>query len=182
MFVAVFSNKFHPFMNKNALKLYARLKEVDVTPAVKVMLREGWASSPSMAHYFIDALLQWLAVLPFAADGKMYVMFGKDLDRAFHAFVLNTKFYSKFCGDHFGFFVDHDPVDQEEWNDRQLRAGLDYTMSILEQTYANGLHPELRRWVERNREGKVPVTAIECMKNCSTRRTAELTERILMAA
>ena len=71
-------------------KWKAVLAEYDFQPIIQTMVREHWAKSEGRAMVLLEAFLQWFLVANHSESDKPYVMFHGPVDRAFHAFVLNT--------------------------------------------------------------------------------------------
>jgi hypothetical protein len=152
---------------------------VDVSSAVELMIREGWAENKAQANFRIDALLQWMAGLPFAGPENLYVVLSRDLDNAFHAFVLNTRFYEVFCRENFGFFVHHDPLDRENFDEAKLKAGIKHTLTFLSDVFGADLHPDFSELISVNDSVGISVSAITCFRQCYERQQSKVTQLLL---
>lgn len=124
------------------LPLYEGMKAgFDYDPVVRTAVDECNVPDAATARYLLDAFLQWIAALPGKAEGQMYVMLKCDVDRIFHAFVLNSALYREFCNEYMKHFIDHNPLDG-----RGSRRAVEYTVAYLGHTYGDRLHPELAKW------------------------------------
>jgi hypothetical protein len=122
--------------------LYTRMKsENDFTPILVTAIREVGVP-PEKSEAFLDAFLQWFALIPQLKSGESLQML-KSVDRIWHAFILNTKLYRGFCQKYIGFYVDHDPLDSEDESlPRAEYARL--TLSLLEDAFGAEVNPYLR--------------------------------------
>ena len=91
----------------------AMLSAFEYSPVIDTAVQHYGLARADAASLF-DGLLQWLSAIPFALPGQPIQMV-EQVDRLWHAFVLNTKLYRRFCDRFFGRFIDHDPLDQ--WSD-----------------------------------------------------------------
>ena len=91
----------------------------------------------------MDAFLQWFSVAPARDPGSTYVMLKSDVDRIFHAFVLNTRAYRELCEKFIGHFMDHNPIDGAV-----SKESVESTIELLERHFGADLHPALRHWKE----------------------------------
>jgi hypothetical protein len=94
----------------------------------------------------LDAFLQWFSIIPAVEKDSPYVMLKCDIDRVFHAFILNTQLYSMFCDRYIGNFVHHRP-----WAGEPPREWVEATLKLLREHFGNALHPELQEWDGRGR-------------------------------
>lgn len=99
------------------------------------------------ASSLFDALLQWLSIIPFARPGEPIQMV-ESVDKLWHAFVLNTKLYRRFCERHFGRYIDHDPLVRELLVESK-RQYARFTLSTLEREFGAGVHPAFRDLTQR---------------------------------
>jgi hypothetical protein len=88
-------------------------------PDVVARFLKSWNVSQAEAEEIFEDLLRWLWVsalsmkedvpgekpLPLAILSSMTLV-----DEMWHAFILYTKDYTKFCVDHFGFYLHHGPT------------------------------------------------------------------------
>jgi hypothetical protein len=93
------------------------------------------------ADLLFDAFLQWIAALPARPEGQRYVMLKSDVDRIFHAFILNTEAYREFCNRYLGRFVDHHPVTGDG-----AQVDVENTVRVLRASYGSDLNPFLVSW------------------------------------
>ena len=138
-------------------------QKTDFSPIVRTMIREGWSKNEDEAFQLIDAFLQWIALVPFTDPKMAYVMLLTPVDHAFHAFVLNTEFYQRFCMNHIGFFVHHNPLDDAMSNKIKSRGGVFYTVELLREQYGEALHPQLIDWCVKVKSGEYTVSSISCV-------------------
>ncbi len=132
-------------MSKSGPQLAHTMRnETDFSPVIRTMLSDQMVASEEEARDHIDAFLQWVALVPSIRAQDALVMLKTPVDDVFHAFVLNTEFYQRFCETHFGFFVHHHPLDAE--TRERLAKGVVETVERLERTYGEDLHPLLRSW------------------------------------
>lgn len=136
----------------------------DFRPIIMTMMRENWVKSEARAKTLIEAFLQWFLVANHSEHEKPYVMFHGPVDRAFHAFVLNTEYYASFCSQHVGKFINHNPLDSGLAAVAEERGGIEYTINLLQAAYGDFLHPELKRWVHLAKQGKLKASSISCVR------------------
>ena len=139
------------------------LAESDFRPIITTMMRERWVKSEERANVLIEAFLQWFLVANHSEHDKPYVMFHGPVDKVFHAFVLNTEYYATFCAKHVGRFINHNPLDDEFAIIAAQRGGIAYTIDLLQRTYGDALHSELKRWVYLAEKGKLKASSISCV-------------------
>lgn len=142
-----------------ALALYKKLKKVNVGVVVATLIKEGHACGQEDALHQIDACLQWMALAQFVEPNKMLVMFDRKIDNAFHAFVLNTRFYAGFCEKAFGSFLHHDPLDVQTTPIDEVKCGIEYTITSFKYVYGSGMNPLIAEHVSRG----ISVKAITCL-------------------
>lgn len=140
------------------------IQDSNLNPIVATMLRENWVKSEERAEVLIEAFLQWFLVANHSEHDKPYVMFHGPVDRAFHAFVLNTEFYASFCEENVGKFINHNPLDSDLAVIAEERGGIEYTINLLQTTYGDSLHTELKRWVRMAKQGKLKASSISCVR------------------
>ncbi len=129
---------------QHAIRLYRQMKEVDFSPVIQTALRESGITTVTEAHDFLDAFLQWFSLIPEALDSQPLQML-ESVDRIWHAMILNTAFYRKFCEEFVGEYVDHNPMDVTQNTRATKRAYADYTLALLKRTYGDQVHPALLR-------------------------------------
>ncbi|NBX51143.1 hypothetical protein EBT25_14750, partial [bacterium] len=78
------------------------------------MVREQWASSHEEAYQAVQAFMQWMCAASFSDKTQAFVMFFGPVDHAFHAAVLHTELYAKLCDRYAGFFINHNPLAEDE--------------------------------------------------------------------
>jgi hypothetical protein len=112
----------------------------------------------------LEGLLQWLAGHAAAPHHEQsYVMLLGDVDEAFHAFILNTRLYMRFCKEHVGFFIHHTPADEELAAELQANGSLRYTVNFLEDAFGESLSPSLCDWCDGVRSGRLGAAAVSCL-------------------
>ena len=126
----------------DSLELYYRMKsENDFTPILTTSVRECGVESLEYADKLLDAFLQWFSLIPsLKASQKLQMI--REVDPIWHALILNTKFYRKFCITYIGNFVDHDPTDVELEEGKVEYAR--FTLSLLRKTFPTNLNENLR--------------------------------------
>ena len=127
--------------------LYTAMRTAfDYTPVLDTAVQHYALDRTSAASHF-DGLLQWLSAIPFARPGQP-IQQVEAIDRLWHAFVLNTKLYRRFCDRFFGRFIDHDPLDRNfaELSKKQYAR---FTLATLEQEFGAELHPAFRDLTQR---------------------------------
>ncbi|MSR48190.1 MAG: hypothetical protein EXS13_14210 [Planctomycetes bacterium] len=109
----------------------------DYTPVLDTAVQH-YALDRATAADLFDGLLQWLSAIPFARPGQP-IQQVESIDRLWHAFVLNTKLYRRFCDRCFGRYIDHDPLDRNvaELSKKQYAR---FTLATLEQEFGSELH------------------------------------------
>jgi hypothetical protein len=120
----------------NSRELYYRMKrETDFSPIRDTASREYPDASSDKIAKWLDAFLQWFSLIPNLEPGERIQML-RTVDRIWHAFVLNTKFYRDFCNRYIGCFVDHNPLDAEGDN-LTKKAYAQRTLDLLEEQFGN---------------------------------------------
>lgn len=126
----------------NSRELYQRMKsEMDFSPVLKTIMREMPETPREKIETWMDAFLQWFSLIPNTTVGEPIQML-KTVDRVWHAFILNTKFYRQFCQTYIGCYVDHDPLDAEDGT-LPKKAYAQNTLRLLEQHFGNEISPPL---------------------------------------
>jgi hypothetical protein len=78
-----------------------------VNPAVVDRLVREEGVDEETAERWFDEMLRFLDV---CATSATMLSPSENVDRAWHAFILNTRDYERYCRDRFGHFVHHDPT------------------------------------------------------------------------
>jgi hypothetical protein len=138
--------------------------ETDFSPIVQTMVREGYVADVQEAAYYLDAFLQWIALIPILERDNTFVMLKTSVDDVFHAMILNTQFYQDFCMKYFDFFIHHHPIGESEVNE-EINRGVRYTVSLLEKTYGPDLHPALLEWRNQLNAGVYVVSCPKCVND-----------------
>lgn len=139
------------------------MKAVDMSAVHALLVRENPHLTTQQADQAIDALMQWLAghaVAPHVEPA--YVMLFGVVDDAFHAFILNTRAYMKFCKEQVGFFIHHTPVSDSEASELLESGALDYTVDFLLTEFGDTLSPLLHDWYRGVKEGTLGAAAVSC--------------------
>ncbi|MSR46680.1 MAG: hypothetical protein EXS13_06405 [Planctomycetes bacterium] len=124
----------------------AMLTAFDYTPVLDTAVQHDGLRRDEAADRF-NGLLQWLSAIPFARPGQPIQMV-EDIDRLWHAFVLNTKLYRAFGDRFFGRYIDHDPLDRNcaELSKKQYAR---FTLATLTEELGADLHPAFRDLTQR---------------------------------
>ena len=124
----------------------AMLTAFDYTPVLDTAVQHCGLSRAEAASLF-NGLLQWLSAIPFARPGQP-IQQVESIDKLWHAFVLNTKLYRRFCDRFFGRFIDHDPLDRNfaELSKKQYAR---FTLATLTEEFGADLHPAFRDLTQR---------------------------------
>ncbi len=124
----------------------AMLTAFDFTPVLDTAVQHYGLARADAASLF-DGLLQWLSAIPFARPGQPIQMV-ESIDKLWHAFVLNTKLYRRFCDRFFGRYIDHDPLDRHfaELSKKQYAR---FTLATLSEEFGESLHPAFRDLTQR---------------------------------
>ena len=133
-------------MNRGKL-LYAAMKDAfDYGPVLDTVVEQSGLSREDAIERF-DALLQWFAVIPCARSGQPVQMV-ESVDCLWHAFVLHTRLYRRFCDRFFGRYIDHDPLDRfdEEMSKKQYAR---FTLGKLREEFGADVHPAFLDLVQR---------------------------------
>ncbi len=125
-----------------ARELYRRMKAVDFSAVITTVLRESNLKTVEEIEPLLDAFLQWFSLVPEALDGKPLQML-ESVDPIWHAMILNTAFYRRFCEEFIGEFVDHNPMDVTQNTRAVKRAYADHTLALLRRTYGDSVNPAL---------------------------------------
>ncbi len=121
--------------------LYAAMKtDFDLAPVIDTAVAHDGITRADAAER-LDALLQWLSVLPFARPGEPIQML-ESVDRLWHAFMLHTRLYRRFCDRFFGRYIDHDPLDRDD-DGMSKKAYARFTLTLLRQQFGDSVHPLL---------------------------------------
>ena len=118
----------------------------DYTAVLETAVQHYGLSAAEAADRF-DGLLQWLSAIPFARPGQPIQMV-EEIDRLWHAFVLNTKLYRSFCARFFGRTIDHDPLDRH-FAEESKKQYARFTLATLEREFGAELHPAFRDLTQR---------------------------------
>jgi hypothetical protein len=148
---------------KSAFEIYKEMLTADFRPVIQFMLRENESMTEIDALQGLDGVIQWMA--GHAAVPHMdqtYVMLNGSVDDAFHAFILNTRLYMKFCKEHVGFFIHHTPVEDHEAEALFLEGGIDYTITFLEDSFGDQLSSSLKAWSVGHKKGALKAVAVSC--------------------
>ncbi|MCA9353186.1 hypothetical protein KC901_03320 [Patescibacteria group bacterium] len=126
-------------MNAEQLKRVQRIDAEDFflvkIKAKKQLILEGKPSDEHTLEEGILALKQYYAVAVF--DPKNPHAISDFVDPFWHAHILDTKRYKRFCLEAIGYFMDHqpnNPEDQEEMD--YLQRAYCYTSDIYAQLYS----------------------------------------------
>ncbi|MBL1434434.1 hypothetical protein COB87_002625 [Candidatus Wolfebacteria bacterium] len=92
----------------NAAKLYGQMQEYSNKGLLNKLIEDGYSRHD--AKELIDDVKKFLAL---AASVSEAIAPTKALDIGWHAFILFTREYSKFCLRYCGWFIHHEPVDKE---------------------------------------------------------------------
>lgn len=141
-------------------KMCANLDAGDYDIVVRTMLREGLAQTEEVARQKLDAFFQWFSIL---ADGGRHQMTER-VDKAWHAMVINTEIYRKFCDEFVGQFVDHNPADVQANSNEQKSEYARKTLARLQKVFGDSMNILLA-------DLDADVT---CCCGCITPRTAEM--------
>lgn len=126
---------------EGGVALYERML-VDVpSDAIRRTAVEDFAVPAEEFDGILQGFLQWIAAIPLKAPDTPYVMLKSDIDRVFHAFILNTREYREFCDNHLGQYVDHHPITGDG-----ARPDVEATVKVLQHEYADQLSPYLELW------------------------------------
>jgi hypothetical protein len=132
--------EFTPTALREVSLLYERMKQKDFDVVLETAVKECGVPSRERAMELLDAFLQWFALtaLPFDTPLQMF----KELDKIWHAMILNTAFYRNFCTEFIGRFVDHDP--SEVLRDQiEKRKRADFTLSLVRRVYGQQVNKSL---------------------------------------
>ncbi len=147
------------------LELYgAMVLSSDFSSIHRTMIQERWVKNEKRAKECVYAFLQWLAVGALLTHRK-YLMFHGPVDKAFHAAILNTKWYHNFCLEHIGCYVHHDPLDKNEASNAINNGGIKYTIENLCSAFGEKLHPELKKWVRLSQKENLTASNVSCVCN-----------------
>lgn len=144
---------------------YNQMCRENMEPVISLLLRERDFVSAEEAHVAVKAMLQWLAGHAVKKKGQLHVMLHGPVDKAWHAFLLNTKLYHKFCAEQVGFFVHHTPLDTAHANEFEILGGITTTINFLIQSFGDSLNPLLVQWKELNDSKRIKISAVSCVGN-----------------
>jgi hypothetical protein len=114
---------------------------VDFIPVVRTAVLDLGVTPAVRALDAVDAFLQWFSLVPISNRIGHYVMLRGDVDRIWHAMILNTALYRQVCRRYMGGFIDHHS------NSGCPRAGwVLETVSLLESEFEANLHQAFREW------------------------------------
>lgn len=119
-------------------------QEVDFLPVVRTAVIDLGVTPPARAMVALDGFLQWFSVVPISDRVSHYVMLRGDVDRVWHAAILNTALYRELCTQHAGRYVDHHPSA-----DCPRVAWVLDTVGLLESVFGAALHPAFSQWREQ---------------------------------
>jgi hypothetical protein len=104
-------------------------------------MQKEFKVSEQRANQLIAAFLQWFSLVPFLGPQDGPLQMTQSVDMAWHAMIINTAFYRRFCDQYIGYYVDHDPLDMLN----QTAAKQDFaekTFKRLQIAFGESLHPE----------------------------------------
>jgi hypothetical protein len=114
---------------------------IDFMPVVRTAVLDLGVASSDRALHAVDAFLQWFSLVPISGRIGHYVMLRGDVDRIWHAMILNTALYRQVCRRYMGRFVDHHS------NMGCPRAGwVLETVGLLESEFHANLHQAFVEW------------------------------------
>ena len=128
-------------MKRNPVALYMEMKKRDFSSILDTAVRECGVKTPERARELLDAFLQWFSLIPQSTPAHPLQML-RSVDRIWHAMILNTVFYRKFCDDFVGGFVDHNPMDVVQ-NSTGKEEYARHTLELLERSYGVNVNKEL---------------------------------------
>jgi len=123
--------------------LYTEMVQAFDYAAVVDTAVEHYGLERSEANSCFDGLLQWLSLIPLTAakaGSGQPVQMVETIDKLWHAFILHTKLYRKFCDRFFGRYIDHDPLDRfdAEISKKQYAR---FTLAALRAEFGDDVHP-----------------------------------------
>jgi hypothetical protein len=115
--------------------------DIDFLLVVRTAVIDCGVETAEKAMSAVDGFLQWFSVIPISDRIDHYIMMRGDVDRVWHAAILNTALYRQICTRYLGRFVHH------ESNLGCPRAGwVLETVDLLEKEFGTDLHPEFLAW------------------------------------
>jgi hypothetical protein len=115
--------------------------DVDFLPVVRTAVLDLGVATPASALNAVDAFLQWFSLVPISDRIGHYVMLRGDVDRVWHAMILNTALYRDVCDRYMGRFIDHHSsmgCPRASW--------VFETVDFLEAEFRTALHPAFLGW------------------------------------
>lgn len=130
-----------PAICSPAMERYLSMRETfNPEPVIQTALHDNPGLTREQAFELMDALLQWLAITPEVERGKSIQMLSS-VDKLWHAFIINTALYRKFCTNYISFFVDHDPIEARTSHPAQEYAN--YTLRLLREAFGDRINRRL---------------------------------------
>lgn len=115
--------------------------EVDFIPVVRTAVTDLGIASPQAALAALDGFVQWVSLVPISDRVTRYVMLRGDVDRIWHAAIIETAFYRDLCDRYVGRFVDHHGS-----SDCPRVSWVLETVDLIESMFGADMHPEFARW------------------------------------
>ena len=144
---ATLLSRHSPAASSRGRPLWDQMRSAfDYSPVLETAVQHYGLDRAAAADLF-DGLLQWLSAIPFAQPGQP-IQQVEAIDRLWHAFVLNTKLYRRFCDRFFGRYIDHDPLDRqfEALSKKQYAR---FTLATLMAEFGAQLHPAFHDLTQR---------------------------------
>lgn len=127
------------------------LADFDYKPVIRTIVKSNPGLSDQQASELLDAYLQWVSIIPAVGSGNCVAMLDTEVELACHAFILNTRLYQEFCDRFLGFYLHHDPVDQDVSGDGTEVAAR--TASLLREHFGSQLNPAFDKWLVQISDG-----------------------------
>lgn len=139
------------------------MREYNFSTVIKTMLKERTAKTAEEAIGHINAWLQWMALLPHIPKESKIVMFSPEMDSAFHAAIINTRFYAGFCDTFFGIYIHHDPLDTDVTPVSELEDAIEFTMALFPEVYDRELSENGLKYVLYHADKGITPQNIPCI-------------------
>lgn len=130
-----------PQRKRTTIEMYDEMK--GVMPLAKIINTAKRLDSSLSEDEIVkraDALAQWFAAIPIALKAGKWFQMIETIDVVWHAFILNTRDYARFCQMFYDGFLHHEPpMDYSEDRTEYAR----YTLATIREEFGDRINPEL---------------------------------------
>ncbi|TAE18841.1 MAG: hypothetical protein EAZ95_03245 [Bacteroidetes bacterium] len=140
------------------MKKVSNTVEVDLSDKQWAILKGIDAEDYSFVVKFAEKELRSKGLIPIPAEDAVYALkqyyaigainsanmhaISDVVDPYWHAHILDTPRYKKFCSEVMGYYMHHEPLDHDKPEDVRIMATLyDYTLEVLRTVFGENVNP-----------------------------------------